>query len=123
MIRAAMARVCPHCGADGNPLDPGGKCVRCRKRLPAYCFACYASVTDPDAKSCPECGRRRWVVGDMAQLACASEAGQTVRQHRFMTVVMKAGKPLNEWRCMKCLTDDTRTDAFAHFPDQVAAAP
>ncbi len=38
-----------------------------------------------------------------------------------MTTVMKGGKVMHEWRCMKCLTDETRTDAFAHFPDRVIA--
>lgn len=120
MSDAPRERPCPYCRA-ANPLDLGAKCVKCKKRLPAYCFACYAPVGDDDA-TCRACGRGRWVVGDLADLPCATENG-TVRQHRYMTTLAKGGKVVHEWRCMKCLTDQTRSDALAHFPDRQAATP
>ncbi len=93
--------------------------MKCRKRLPAYCFACYSPI-DEDAKACAACGRGHWVVGDLTELPCAVESG-TVRQHRYMTTLRKGGKVVHEWRCMKCLTDETRTDALAHFPERATA--
>jgi len=86
--------------------------------MPTYCFACYTAIADDKVTSCPDCGQRRWVVGDFAQLPCVSEASR-VRSQRYMATVFKSGKVLHEWRCMKCLTDETHTDAFIHFPDQV----
>ena len=60
-------------------------------------------------------------MGDLAQLPCAIENG-TVRQHRYMTTLMKGGRVMHEWRCMKCLTDETRTEAFVHFPERATAS-
>jgi hypothetical protein len=120
IARAVTAeRMCPHCRAS-NPLGVGGKCVTCKKRLPEYCFACYAAVADENATVCPACGRRRWVFGDFAELACAFEKGRR-RQHRYMTALMKGGKAMHEWRCMTCFSDETRTDASTHFPDRPLA--
>ncbi len=117
---AIRTRSCPHCEAPIR-VDLSGKCAKCGKRLTAYCFSCYAPIADPKVPSCAACGRRRWVVGDFADLPCASEAGAPSRSHRFMTTVTKGGKVLLEWRCMKCLTDETRTDAFSHFPGEADA--
>lgn len=121
MTAVSGQRICPHCQA-ANPLDLSAKCVKCRKRLPAYCFACYAVIPDENAPTCAACGRPRWLVGAFADLPCASEGGLTRRKHRFMTTLVKGGKVLHEWRCMKCLTDETRTDAFTHFPEVPATA-
>jgi hypothetical protein len=117
----ALARTCPHCGA-ANPLDLGSKCVRCRKRLPPYCFACYAPIGRENDTSCAQCGRRRWVAGDLADLRCNNEAGGPVtRPHAYMFARMKAGKVMHWWRCMTCYAEeDTFTDAFAHFPERPA---
>jgi hypothetical protein len=115
MSVAARERLCPHCEAP-NPIGLGSKCVKCRKRMGPYCFACFAPIGEDDA-SCRACGRGHWVVGDFAQIPCAVENG-TVREHRYMTAVGKGERLSNEWRCLKCLTDQTRTDAFAHFPDR-----
>lgn len=119
MTGPSSPRTCPHCQA-ANPLDLGAKCVRCRKRMPAYCFACYAAIVDEKVSSCLSCGRRRWVVGDHADLACVAEASH-VRNQRYMATVFTGGKVVHVWRCMKCLLDETHTDAFTHFPDQVTA--
>ena len=118
MVATAQERLCPHCSAP-NPLDLGAKCVKCRKRMGAYCFNCYAAVDDA-ATLCAACGRGRWVVGDHADLPCTVENG-LIRKHRYMAAVTRSGKIQNEWRCMKCLTDETRTDAFAHFPERSTA--
>jgi hypothetical protein len=112
-------RNCPHCQAP-NPLDLGKKCVKCRKRLPAYCFACYSAIADEKLLSCPSCGRRRWVIGDYAEIPCAGEKSR-VRNQRYMKTVFKGGKVVHEWRCMTCLLDETHTDAFTHFANEVTA--
>ena len=115
MVATAQERLCPHCQTP-NPAELNTKCVKCRKRMGPFCFACYASV-DETATVCAACGRGRWVVGDHAQLACVVENG-AVRDQRFMATVTRGGKILNEWRCMRCLTDETRSDPFAHFPER-----
>jgi hypothetical protein len=88
------------------------------QEVAGYCFAYSAAIPDERVAACPDCGRRRWVVGDFAQLACAGERGKVVRNQRYMTTVFEGGKVLHEWRCMKCITDETHTDAFTHFPDE-----
>ena len=118
MVATAQERLCPHCHAP-NGLDLGAKCAKCRKRMGTYCFSCYAPVDDA-AAVCAACGRGRWVVGDLADLPCAVENG-TRREHRYMATVTRNKKIVNEWRCMKCLTDETRTDVFAHFPERSIA--
>ncbi len=111
-------RTCPHCRA-ANPLDLAKNCVRCRKRLPLYCFSCYAPIAGDKTSSCENCGRRRWIVGDFADLPCTSETASAVtRRHRYMETRMKAGKVVHQWRCMKCFAEDQFTDAFTHFPDR-----
>jgi hypothetical protein len=117
---ASGQRTCPHCQSP-NPLDLGKKCVACRKALPPYCFSCYAPLPDEKTRACASCGRPRWVFGDHAELACAVEAGGPRRQHRWMATITKGGQVLHEWRCLKCLTDETRTDAFTHFPAEASA--
>lgn len=112
-------RTCPHCQAP-NPLDASAKCVRCRRPLPAYCFSCYAALPDEKAAKCAACGQRRWVFGDFTELSCTFEKRRR-RSHRYMTTLMKSGKAMHEWRCMTCFSDETRTDAFAHFPDRPLA--
>jgi len=112
----AGQRLCPLCQAV-NPLDLSQKCVRCRKRLPLYCFSCYAPLAGDTEARCASCGQRRWVVGTFAALRCAAEAGSVIRSHRYMTTRMKAGKVVHEWRCMKCFAEDRVTDAFSHFPE------
>lgn len=112
-------RICPHCQA-ANPFGVGGKCVKCKKRLPEYCFGCYAAVPDANAPACPACGRRRWVFGDLTDVACSFEKGRR-REQRYMGAVAKDGKVLHEWRCMTCFAEETHTDAFAHFPDRPLA--
>jgi len=107
-------RICPHCQAT-NALDLARKCAKCKKPLPAYCFYCIAPLAD-GATTCAACGRRRWNLYDIVDLACVSEAG-VVRKQRYMTTIAKGGKVQHEWRCMKCLTDETHTDAFTHFPE------
>jgi hypothetical protein len=119
MVLMAADRICPHCQAP-NPLGARGKCVRCKKTLPEYCFACSAAIPDESTPACPSCGRRRWVFGDFTELACAFENGRR-RQHRYMTTLMKGGRVMHEWRCMTCFSDETRTDASAHFPDRPLA--
>jgi hypothetical protein len=109
-------RTCPHC-QKANALDLQTKCVACRKPLPSYCFACYEALANDKVRQCPSCGRARWVFGDHTDLACAVETGGPRRQHRWMATITKSGKVVHEWRCLKCLTDETRTDAFAHFPE------
>lgn len=113
-------RSCPHCQT-ANPLDLSRKCVKCKKRLPEYCFSCFAALAD-GATSCAACGRRRWNVYDIVELPCAQEPKSPVRKLRYMTTIAKGGKVLHEWRCLKCLTDDTHTDAFTHFPAEAKAA-
>ena len=120
MSGTSPERLCARCGAP-NGLDLGAKCVKCRTKLSTYCFACFAPIGD-DAASCAACGRGRWVVGDFADLPCVTENGK-VREHRYMTTFSKKGTVLHEWRCMKCLTDQTRTDALTHFPERATATP
>lgn len=115
----AGERICPDCQTQ-NPPGVGGKCAKCKKRLPGYCFACYAAVTDENATACPTCGRRRWIFGDFTELACTFEKGRR-RQVRYMTTLMKGGKLVHEWRCMTCFSDETHTDALVHFPDRPLA--
>src|SRR6266508_2561397 len=115
----AAERICPHCQTQ-NLLGVGGKCAKCKKPLPEYCFACYGAVPDENVTACPACGRHRWVFGDFAELTCAFEKGRR-RQHRYMTTLMKGGKAIHEWRCMNCFADETHTDPFAHFPDRPLA--
>jgi hypothetical protein len=115
----AAERICPHCQAS-NPPNLSAKCVKCKKRLPEYCFACYAAVPDENARTCPACGQRRWVSGDLTDLPCAFEKGRR-RTHRNMGAVMKAGKVMHMWRCMTCFAEETRTDPFSHFPDRPLA--
>jgi hypothetical protein len=115
------ARTCPHCGA-ANRLDLGTKCSACRKRLPAYCFACYAPIASDSAPACEACGQRRWIFGDHTDLPCASEAARATRSQAYMRTRMRGDKVVHEWRCMKCFGEDTLTDAFSHFPSRPAAA-
>ena len=115
----AAERICPHCKTQ-NPLGVGGKCVKCKKRLPEYCFACYAAVSDENVAACPACGRRRWIFGDLTDLPCTLEKGRQ-RSHRNMGAVMKTGKVMQIWRCMTCFAEETHTDALAHFPDRPLA--
>jgi hypothetical protein len=114
-MRAVADRICPNCQA-ANPLDLSRKCVKCKKRMPEYCFGCFAAVAD-EATSCGSCGRRRWNLYDTVELRCAQERGTPLRKHRYMATVMKDKKVQHEWRCMTCLTDDTHTDAFTHFAE------
>ena len=115
MTVASGQRPCPHCQKP-IPVDLAKKCISCRKALPPYCFACLAPLTSEDVRTCPSCGRTRWIFGDHEEIACAVEKGNPKRRHRWMATVAKGGKVLHEWRCLKCLTDETRTDAFTHFP-------
>ena len=116
MVATARERLCPHCAAP-NAIDLAAKCVKCRKRMGPYCFSCFAAI-DEDAAVCGACGRGHWVVGDFAELPCAVENG-IIREHRYLTASGKGEKITHEWRCMKCLTDQTRTDPFSRFPDRV----
>jgi hypothetical protein len=117
-MRAVAERLCPTCQA-ANPLDLSRKCVKCKKRMPEYCFACFAALAD-GATACAACGRRRWNLYDVVELTCAAERGTPLRKMRYMTTIAKGGKVLHEWRCMTCLSDDTHTDAFSHFAEGAA---
>ncbi len=108
-------RICPNCQA-ANPLDLSRKCVKCKKRMPEYCFGCLVALAD-GATSCASCGRRRWTLYDIVELPCAQERGTPRRKQRYMTTIVKDKKVVHEWRCLTCLTDDTHTDAFTHFPE------
>ena len=115
MVATAQERLCPHCAAP-NPVELNAKCVKCRKRMGPFCFNCYAPIASDDARACGSCGRARWVFGDHTDLPCAVEAGHPGRKHRWMATVTRNGAVVHEWRCLRCLTDETRTDAFEHFP-------